>query len=252
MSERRTEKIWFEDHFVAAVDQFATFLNDDSIEIKGRDIADIGAGDGIIDAGVAARLQPRHMTAYDIRPTDVEKLEGVLGRQRPGTRLPDNLRFETSTPDRIPTEDASFDIVMSWSVFEHVSNPIALLGEMRRIVKPTGVAFIQLWPFFRSEHGGHLWPILEGSFEHLSQSSQSIESSLEGLSGTDVTRSAVDEWQSLNRIELDDLQRALLANGLLGSKVELISNGAHIPRHLAHLPWSSLLIGGVKILAVPI
>ena len=252
MSTERKESTWFDDHFISAVDQFASFLSDDSLKIEGLDIADIGCGDGIIDVGVATRLKPRQLTGYDLRPTDVSELENVLHRQRPGLDLPANLRFDVSTPDRIPADDGSMDIVMSWSVFEHVSNPVAMLGEIRRIVKPTGVVFIQLWPFYRSEHGGHLWTNIEGSFEHLTQDAQAIESALAGRSGTDVTRSAVDEWRSLNRIELDDIQRALLANRLLGTKIELISNCVHIPRHLAHLPWSSLLVGGVKILAVPI
>jgi hypothetical protein len=38
---------------------------------------------------------------------------------------------------------------------------------------------------------------------------------------------------------------------LLVTKLEILAEAAHIPPTLAHVPLSSLGIGGVKLLAVP-
>lgn len=253
MTSAREDQTWFDDHFVVAVDTLRDFLESDGLTFAGKQVADIGCGDGIIDAGVASKLAPAELNGFDVRPTDTDALAKTLQELAGLDGIPENLRFALSSATEIPADRKSFDIVMSWSTFEHVSNPISMLGEIRRIVKDDGVVFIQVWPFFRSEHGGHLWTAVDGSFPHLLRAPHEVEATIsDSPRGTDVTRSAVDEWRSLNRIDLDDLQRALLASRLLGTKIELITNAVHVPRELAHLPWSALLIGGVQVLAVPI
>lgn len=47
--------------------------------------------------------------------------------------------------ERIPFEDASFDVVLSNQVFEHVPNLDAALSEISRVLKPGGVA-LNLFP----------------------------------------------------------------------------------------------------------
>jgi hypothetical protein len=59
------------------------------------------------------------------------------------------------------------DVVITWSVFEHVSNVPELLAEIRRVLVNDGLLFIQIWPLFFSEHGSHLWPWFDEPFPHL-------------------------------------------------------------------------------------
>jgi len=40
--------------------------------------------------------------------------------------------------DRLPLEDESVDLVVSWAVFEHVSDPAFVVRELQRILKPGG------------------------------------------------------------------------------------------------------------------
>jgi hypothetical protein len=110
---------------------------------------------------------------------------------------------------------------------------------------------MQIWPLYYSEHGGHLWPHYEEGFPHLLHHDSTILESIEGKGGTYPHSTASAEYRSLNRLTLDDLQRALLSNRLFVSKVEILAHTAHIPPGLAHVPLSSLGIGGVKLLAVP-
>jgi SAM-dependent methyltransferase len=244
---------WFADHFDVAAQEIVDFITSDGIELEGTTIADIGSGDGIIDLGVVAKARPAKLVGYDLKAADTDALRRSLIAAGHAEDLPhqDVLAFVQSEPDRVPAPNAAFDAVFSWSVFEHVSNPVPMLHEVHRILKPDGVFFLQLWPFFHSQHGGHLWLTIDEPFAHLVRSPFEIEQQLKGEPATDPSRPADDEFRSLNRLTLDSLQRALLAAHLRIAKIELIAEAAHVPAELAHLPISELAISGVKLLAVP-
>lgn len=244
-------QVWFKEHFEDAAAQALGFLADDGISIEGKWVADIGCGDGIIDLGLVTKGCPQKLVGYDLRETDVDALERAAGAAGVADELPEVMSFALSTPERIPAEDGLFDVAVSWSVFEHVSYPVRMFSEIRRILKPDGILFLQLWPFFYSEHGGHLWPHYEQPFPHLLINDEEIREHVHGKRGTDPDREAVDEYDSLNRVTPDQLHSALLAGGLRVTKIELLTEPVHIPRELSHIPLSLLGIGGIKLLAVP-
>ena len=242
---------WFEDHFESASQQMIDFVAGDGIDIEGKTVADIGSGDGIIDLGFATKARPGRLVGWDIRPTDVDALRRSASAA--GVDFPDDdvLTFAQSNGDFVPAPDDSYDIVYTWSVFEHVDRPVRMLQEIHRILKPDGVLFFQLWPFFPSRHGGHVWMTDPEPFVHLRRSPFDLERELRGRQGTDPTRTADDEYRSLNRITLDSLQRALLLAHLRISKVELLSEVVHVPTELAHHPLADLAVSGIKLLATP-
>ena len=243
---------WFKEHYEDAADEILGFLSGDGITLEGRRVADIGCGDGIIDLGLALKGHPEELVGYDLMDVDTGALVRAARGAGVGSELPAGLRFERSQPTAIPAPDAYFDAVVTWSVFEHVDDPVALLGEVRRVIKPDGYLFLQLWPFYDSEHGGHLWPHYEGAFPHLLRTDEQILKEVEGRQGTDPRRSADDEYRSLNKITLDELHRALLANRLAVAKLKLIAQAVHIPRQLSHRSLGDLGIGGIELLANPI
>jgi len=51
-------------------------------------------------------------------------------------------------------EDHSFDVVLSFDVFEHVDDPCTALREARRVLRPGGVGFLSIHPFTAWD-GGH-------------------------------------------------------------------------------------------------
>ncbi len=197
---------------------------------KDNSVADIGTGDGILAAGLCTLAHPDVLVGYDVEPVDVADLKGELAARGLGD-LPPTLRFDVSFPDRVPAATGAFDYVISWSVFEHVSEPLAMASEIRRLLAPGGLAMIQLFPFYLSEHGDHGWS--RPSFEHL----------LTHEDGTELY---------LNKITLDQLHQTLRSAGLCTSKVELIHHGFHLPPELDTLRLSDLAIGGIKLLAVPV
>jgi SAM-dependent methyltransferase len=243
---------WFDQHYEEAADEILSFLSGDGLTLEGRRVADIGCGDGIIDLGLVLKGHPQELVGYDLIDVDTGALLRAARAAGVGSELPPEMRFERSRPTEIPAPDAHFDIVVTWSVFEHVDNPVAMLGEVRRILKPDGFLFLQLWPFYDSEHGGHLWPHYEGAFPHLLRSDEQILQEVEGRQGTDPRRAADDEYRSLNKITLDELHRALLVNRLSVAKLKLIAQAVHIPRELGHRSLADLGVGGVELLANPI
>ena len=244
---------WFADHYDTAAQQIIDFIEGDGITLAGKLVADIGSGDGIIDLGFMTKARPAKLVGFDIRPTDTDALRrsaSAAGIEEP---FPDAeaLAFVRSEPSRLPAPDGTFDLVYTWSVFEHVSQPVRMLQEVRRVLKPDGLFFLQLWPFFASQHGGHASMAVKDRSRIYDSRLSSWSQLLRGRQGTDPTRSADDEFRSLNRITIDGLQRALLAAHLRIAKIELIGDVVHIPEDLAHEPLADLALGGVKLLAVP-
>lgn len=242
--------LWFRGHFDDAADQVLSFLGGAGLALAGQTVADIGCGDGIVDLGLALKGDPRKLVGYDLLPTDVDALRRAARATAVAEELPDCLSFATSQPDRVPAEDGIFDVVVSWSTFEHVTRPVRMLTEVKRILKPGGVLFLQLWPFFHSEHGGHLWPHYEEPFPHLLHTDAEIREQVRGHRGTDPRCDALDEYDTLNRITLGELHCALLAAGMIVARLQLLTNAVHIPAELAHVPLSLVGVGGVKLLAI--
>ncbi len=245
---------WFRKHYDGAASEVIDFFNDEGISLEGKAVADIGCGDGVIDLGVFHKSNPAKLTGFDIKEVDLDGLQRTVGAIGLEESIPDTdrLAFVKSTEDYIPAEDDSFDLAFSWSVFEHVNEPTQMFQEIKRVLKPEGIFFLQIWPLFFSEHGGHLWPSYpETSYTHLHKSDPEIEQEVSLKPGTYPTISAVEEYRSLNRLTVDDLQRALIIGGLRVSKLEILSDPVHIPRELSHYPLSALGISGVKLLAVP-
>lgn len=55
-----------------------------------------------------------------------------------------NLEVRTSTLEEAAFEDAAFDAISLWGVFEHVIDPKATLAEIARILKPGGLLVMSL------------------------------------------------------------------------------------------------------------
>jgi SAM-dependent methyltransferase len=244
---------WWADHYDEAAQQIIDFLDGAGVPLAGCALADVGSGDGIIDLGVLHKAEPARITGYDVNPTDRERLGEMAREAGADVEIPgdDRLTFVESGARRIPAADASFDVVYSWSTFEHVSHPTAMLAEIRRVLRDTGALFLQIWPLFHSLHGGHLWYSIRESFPHLRYTDEEIRERVQGKPSTDPRRDAWDEFQSLNKLTLDELDRSLLTAGLRVAKVELMSETVTVPSELGHVPLSALAISGVKLLAVP-
>ena len=221
---------WFEDHYFDVPRQIIEFLGGDGITLADHVVADIGCGDGLITLGIHDAARPARIVGFDVEPMDPHALAAVAREHGLEEPCPSTFEFRQSTATRLPADDGVFDFAVSWSMFEHVSHPEEMAREIHRILAPHGVAMIQLYPFYDSEHGDHSWD--SAPFRHL-------------VTGTD---DPAPGSFPLNRINLDELQAAFLAAGLRVTKVELIHHAFQLPPELAARPLSSLSIAGVKLL----
>ena len=95
-------------------------------------VLDLGCGSGEIAALLASLARVECADAVDQR---------TEGRELP---------FSLATQP-LPFNDASFDVVISNHVIEHTADPGTHLDEIRRILRPTGVAYLatpnRWWPW---------------------------------------------------------------------------------------------------------
>jgi SAM-dependent methyltransferase len=96
---------------------------------QGKRVLDYGCGSGYGSAEIAVRAT--HVTAVDVAEDAIE-----FARER---FVRDNLDFRTIDPEqRLPFDNASFDTVLSFQVFEHVEQRAHYLSEIRRVLVPGG------------------------------------------------------------------------------------------------------------------
>ncbi|NNJ48705.1 MAG: class I SAM-dependent methyltransferase [Acidimicrobiia bacterium] len=90
----------------------------------GLDLLDIGSGNGDISEFFARNNRVRSVDVSD-------------QRRRHGAAT-----FSLVEDEHLPFEDSSLDIVLSHHVIEHVANQRLHLAEIRRVLRPTGSAYL--------------------------------------------------------------------------------------------------------------
>jgi len=246
------ERWWFDAHYEDAPRQIVAFFADDGLTLEGRRVADVGCGDGLVDLGLVQKAHPAALVGFDIVPTNAELLLERTRRHGVAHELPPGLEFRQSGPTTLPAPDASFDVVITWSAFEHVGDPVAVLKEMRRVLVDDGKLFLQLWPFYHSERGSHLWEWCPEPFHHLVEPPAVTERRVRAAADPERAELMLREFGALNRCTLDDIGAALLDAGFAVRKLDVQTGVVRPPAGaLAHL-LSALAISGVQLLATPV
>lgn len=246
---------WFRDHYDEAATEVVEFLAVDGITLEGRQVADIGAGDGILDLGLVHKGRPQRLVAFDLDPTRPDALLAAAVGEGVCQALPPELEFVVSEPTRLPAEDGSFDVVLSWSAFEHIADPLGVLREARRVLRDDGCLFLQVWPFYHSQFGSHLRDWFPEGWEHIEHSAQEIEAIVRAseLHAPDWADVMLREFGELNKVTVDDLGGALVEAGFDVRRLSLITRAVPIPPQAASRHALSVLgIEGVELLAVPL
>jgi len=103
----------------------------------GMSLLDCGCGVGSITLDLAERLAPGHVIGIDM---DARQL--ALAREGVTARGLDNVTFQQGNVYTLEFPDASFDAVQAHTLLFHLSDPLRALKEIRRVLKPGGVAGI--------------------------------------------------------------------------------------------------------------
>lgn len=104
----------------------------------GMKLADFGCGVGTALASFAQILGPEgHVTGIDISEAQLD-----VARQRLAAMGARDVRLLAARADQVPLPDHSFDFVYSRYLLIHLTDPMAAVREMLRVLKPGGVLFI--------------------------------------------------------------------------------------------------------------
>jgi len=97
----------------------------------GLSLLDVGCGPGTITVEFAERVAPGRAVGLDASAEIIERASREFER--------DNLSFLVGDAYDLPFEDDTFDIAHAHQTLQHVAEPVAVLRELRRVVKPGGL-----------------------------------------------------------------------------------------------------------------
>ncbi len=125
----------------------------------GMSVLDCGCGPGAITLDLAALVAPGQVLGIDREASQIER-----ARAAAADRGLSNVQFEVGNIYELRFPDASFDAVLAHTVLEHVRDPLAAMKQMRRVLKPGGVAAVR-----DPDYATWLWspatPLLEQAFQ---------------------------------------------------------------------------------------
>ncbi len=99
----------------------------------GWSVLDAGCGPGTITLGLARKVAPGLVIGIDVEDSQFAK--ALEQAEREGL----NIQFRKASVYEVPFPDHSFDAVFSHALLEHLSDPVAALTELRRVLKPGGL-----------------------------------------------------------------------------------------------------------------
>jgi SAM-dependent methyltransferase len=87
---------------------------------------EIGCGIGTVVAELVKQ-------GYDALGTDISQVAVEYGQAKYG-----NVRLEVQPAEELPYADGTFDVVLSFDLFEHIARIDRHIGEVQRVLKPGG------------------------------------------------------------------------------------------------------------------
>ncbi len=121
-------------HATRTIANSAAYLAD--YLVPGVALLDVGCGPGSITAEFASRVLPGgSVLGIDYSTQVVERAKASYGDS--------GAAFEAMDLYALDIADDSYDIAHAHQVLQHVSNPVAALREMKRVVRPGGVVAVR-------------------------------------------------------------------------------------------------------------
>jgi SAM-dependent methyltransferase len=119
-------------------------------DFAGKDVLDLGCGHGGRTAYYLLHGDPRSITGLEI---SFERTS-VAGESARKIADDDRLQFAIGFGEALPFSQESFDIILSYDVFEHVSDLPRVLDECYRTLRPEGRLYALFPPYYgpRAHH----------------------------------------------------------------------------------------------------
>ena len=101
-----------------------------AVDIKGKDVLEVGSGRGGGAAYIKRCLQPRSMTGIDFSANAVDFCQV--------THTAEGLTFIAGDAESLPFDDHSFDVVINVESSHTYGSMETFLGEVTRVLRPNG------------------------------------------------------------------------------------------------------------------
>jgi SAM-dependent methyltransferase len=126
-----------------------------------HDVLDLACGPGRVSMHLLERYPNAQVTGCDVDPRSIDWAARHLER---------GAFVATSAQPPLPFDDSSFDLVFSYSLWTHLSEPaqLAWLAEVRRLLRPDGIAVL-------TTHGVGIHAWMTGSRDAFVQSDSFME-----------------------------------------------------------------------------
>jgi SAM-dependent methyltransferase len=123
------------------------------------------------------------------------------------------IKFVEDDISKSSLPDNSFDLIFSWETLEHIIDVDSAFANIKRILKPNGIAVHQYNPFF-SLNGGHSLCTLDFLWGHCRLNQEDILRYFKELRPTEYQLASSFYLDSLNRLTLNGLKAASAKAGL--------------------------------------
>jgi len=109
-------------------------------------LLDVGCGPGSITAGLGK---------YAGRVVGIDRVPAVVADAKARTAMSSNVSFVTGSAYALPFSDGRFDVVYAHQVLQHVADPVALLVEAKRVLRPRGIVAVRDADYATMTHHPH-------------------------------------------------------------------------------------------------
>jgi len=175
--------------------------------LEDKNILDFGCGEATTALGMALQKAPRRVIGVEIQDEYLRCLP--LAKEQLGLgALPPNLELIKVLPGEMHSQTDRFDLIYSWSVFEHVEQPFIqpILESLRAMLKPNGLLFLQIAPLYYSAEGSHLKPWIPEPWAHLRYQHSVYKKMLEAGCPDEAERKTLwSVFTTLNKVTADQL-----------------------------------------------
>ena len=105
---------------------------------RGMRLLDVGCGPGTITVGLARAVPEGSVIGLDAADAVLEQ-----AREHAASQGVSNLQFAAGDVYALEFADASFDVVYANQLLQHLTDPVAAIGEMRRVLRPGGLLAVR-------------------------------------------------------------------------------------------------------------
>lgn len=214
-----------------ALNRIENFLHTFSLSFVGKEILEVGAYDGS-SAYAFASLGAKRVLATDMAAYYINQSPGGLVSESAVAKKNKELENIRNAYSKIVNQEVapnvsfieddisassvssqSLDVVVSWEVLEHLTNPNDAFKEMSRILKPGGFAFHEYNPFF-SVDGGHSLCTLDFPWGHARLTNEDFEKYYDEIRPDQKDVSLSFFHNNLNRMTHSQLLECIENNGM--------------------------------------